>query len=662
MNFSTILIANRGEIARRIIRTAHDMGIQVVAVFVDADADAPFVADADQSVRLATGYLDGAAIIEAAHATGAQAIHPGYGFLSENAGFAADVINAGLVWIGPSPDVIGGMGDKLAAKRMAVAAGVPTLISVDTPDRASEVGYPLLVKAAAGGGGKGMRVVGSAAELDEAVASARREALSGFGDDRVFLERYVAASRHVEIQILGDSHGNLVHLGERECSIQRRHQKLIEESPSPVVDDAMRAAMGQAALQLGHSIGYQSTGTVEFLVDDATREFYFLEVNTRLQVEHPVTEEVTGIDLVREQIRVARDEVLGYEQDDITFTGHAIEARLCAEDADAGFLPATGTLAAFAPADAPVVRWESGVEQGSVVSVSFDPMLAKVVAYAPTRTEAAAVLALALERLHIGGVTTNRDFLAATLRHPSFIEGDTTTDFIERVRPSRKLTLNDTDLHRAATAAVLWIQGQNRAEAGVLAHLPTGWRNARLPAQRLSVQHGDRLVEVIYQSRRDGSFSLGDRGNHGNHGSHGDHGSARVHRHSAIDIDIEVNGRRSTARITRAGDRIYVQTPGGTIDFTIVARFEIPGAELTTGGLNAPMPGTVIDVRVAVGDHVAAGSTLVVMEAMKMEHHISAPADGTVTEVFVRIGQQVGNGDALLMIEPDADPATEGAS
>ena len=621
MSFSTILIANRGEIARRIIRTAHDMGIQVVAVFVDADADAPFVVDADQSVRLETGYLDGAAIIKAAHATGAQAIHPGYGFLSENAGFAADVINAGLIWIGPSPDVISGMGDKLAAKRMAVAAGVPTLISVDTPDRASEVGYPLLVKAAAGGGGKGMRVVGTAAELDEAVASARREALSGFGDDRVFLERYVAASRHVEIQILGDSHGNLVHLGERECSIQRRHQKLIEESPSPVVDDAMRAAMGQAALQLGHSIGYQSTGTVEFLVDDATREFYFLEVNTRLQVEHPVTEEVTGIDLVREQIRVARGEVLGYEQDDITFTGHAIEARLCAEDADAGFLPATGTLAAFAPADTPVV------------------------------------LALALERLHIGGVTTNRDFLAATLRHPSFIEGDTTTDFIERVRPSRKLTLTDTDLHRAATAAVLWIQGQNRAEAGVLAHLPTGWRNARLPAQRLSVRYGDRLVEVTYQSRRDGSFGLG---------NHGDQGIARVHRHSAIDIDIEVNGRRSTARITRAGDRIYVQTPGGTVDFTILARFEIPGAELTTGGLNAPMPGTVIDVRVAVGDRVAAGSTLVVMEAMKMEHHISAPADGTVTEVFVRIGQQVGNGDALLMIEPDtdpaSDPATDGAS
>jgi propionyl-CoA carboxylase alpha chain len=653
VSISTLLVANRGEIARRVIRTAHDMGIRCVAVFVDHDSASPHVSDADESVRLTTGYLDGEAVIAAALATGAQAIHPGYGFLSENATFAAEVVAAGLIWVGPTPTVIAEMGDKLAAKRMAVAAGVPTLVSTDDPGDADAVGYPLLVKAAAGGGGKGMRIVATPADLDEAIASARREALSGFGDERIFLERYVAASRHVEIQILGDSQGNLVHLGERECSIQRRHQKLIEESPSPVVDDAMRAAMGEAALHLGRAIRYQSAGTVEFLVDDATRDFFFLEVNTRLQVEHPVTEEVTGIDLVREQIRIAAGEPLGYTQADITFTGHAIEARLCAEDPAAGFLPATGTIAAFAPADTPIVRWESGVQQGSVVGVTFDPMLAKVVAHAPTRTEAAGLLALALERLHLGGVTTNRDFLAATLRHDAFIDGDTTTDFIDRARPALTLALDEAELQRAATAAALWIQGENRATAPVLAQLPSGWRNARLPAQSISLRHGDDTIEVTYRSQRDGSFGVGAEA------------TAWVHRRSPGDIDVEIDGLRATARVTRAGDHVHVQTVRGTVDFVVVPRFEVPGSGLPTGGLTAPMPGTVLDVRVAVGDHVTAGTTLMVMEAMKMEHHISAPADGTVTEVFVAAGQQVGNGDVLLLIESaetDADPDAETAS
>ena len=644
MSLSTLLVANRGEIARRIIRTAHDMGMRCVAVFVDADANAPFVTDADQAVRLTTGYLDGAAVIAAALVTGAQAIHPGYGFLSENAAFATEVEAAGLVWIGPSPAAIGAMGDKLAAKRMAVEAGVPTLPSVDDPANADQVGYPLLVKASAGGGGKGMRIVASADQLDEAVASARREALAGFGDATVFLERYVASSRHIEIQILGDHHGNLVHLGERECSIQRRHQKLIEESPSPVVDDAMRAAMGAAALQLGNAIGYQSAGTVEFLVDDATRRFYFLEVNTRLQVEHPVTEMVTGIDLVREQIRIAAGEPLGYGQSDITFTGHSIEARLCAEDPEAGFLPAVGTLHAFEPAAVPVVRWESGVQQGSVVGVSFDPMLAKVISYAPTRTEAAGRLALALEGLHLGGVVTNRDFLAATLRHERFIAGDTTTDFIDRARPALGLALDDHDLEWAATAAAMWMQGLNRDAAAVLAAVPSGWRNARLPPERITLSYADRDIEIAYRARRDGSFTVGAAAH------------ARVHARSASSIDVELDGRRATARITRAGAQVYVQVGRGTATFTIVPRFVVPGTELPVGGLNAPMPGSVLEVRVAIGDHVTAGATVVVMEAMKMEHHISAPADGTVIDIFVVVGQQVDNGAALLKIE-SVEPA-----
>jgi propionyl-CoA carboxylase alpha chain len=640
---SSLLVANRGEIASRVFRTARSLGLRCVAVYADADARAPFVAQADEAVRLAHGYLDGPAVIAAARATGAEAIHPGYGFLSENAAFAADVDAAGLIWVGPPPDVIEAMGDKLAAKRVAIAAGVPTLRSSDDPSGDGEIGYPLLVKAAAGGGGKGMRIVESAGELPEAVAAARREAASGFGDDRVFLEHYIARARHVEIQILGDAYGGLVHLGERECSIQRRHQKIVEESPSPAVDAVLRAAMGDAALRLARAIGYRSVGTVEFVVDDATRDFFFLEVNTRLQVEHPVTEEVTGIDLVREQLRIAAGEPLGYGQEAISFRGHAIEARLYAEDPAAGFLPATGTLAAFAPAPAPPVRWDSGVEAGSAVGVDFDPMLAKVVAHAPTRAEAAACLARALERLHLGGVATNRDFLAATLRHPAFLAGDTTTDFIERVAPATSLVLPEGEVARSATLAALWLQGENRAQAAVLDTISSGWRNGRLPPQRVSLAHGDDVTDVRYQSRRDGSFALGDRG---------DGGIAQVHRWSPSTIDAEIDGWRTKTQVTRAGDRLYVQTVRGTIAFDIVPRFVVPGAAAPSGGLLAPMPGVVLDVRCAPGDQAEAGQTLVVLEAMKMEHVVRAPVDGLVADVHVAKGQHVENGALLLVFEP----------
>lgn len=638
----SLLIANRGEIARRIMRTAREMGIRCVAVYVAADEHAPFVGEADEAVLLTTGYLDGAALIAAAQATGAEAIHPGYGFLSENAAFAAAVQAAGLVWVGPSPATIEAMGDKLAAKRLAVEAGVPTLPSSDRPDdpaEAERVGYPLLVKAAAGGGGKGMRVVHTAGELTEAVASARREAASSFGDDRVFLEHYVARSRHVEIQLLGDHHGNLVHLGERECSIQRRHQKIIEESPSPVVDDALRGAMGEAAISLGRAIGYESAGTVEMLLDDATRQFFFLEVNTRLQVEHPVTEEVTGIDLVREQLRIAGGEALDCTQDDITFHGHAIEVRLYAEDPANGFLPATGTLAAFAPAVAPAVRWDSGVETGSVVGTQFDPMLAKVIAHAPTRSEAVGRLALALERLHLGGVVTNRDFLAGVLRHDAFLAGDTTTDFIERVQPPTTIDVSRDAIERAAIAAALWVQGENRAAAPLWRDLPSGWRNARLPAERILFAHGDDTITVAYRAQRDGSFVVGEGR------------TARVLRHTPHEIDAVIDGRRATTRITRVGDTFYVQTARGTLTLREVPRFHVPGGEGLVGGLAAPMPGTVLHVRVAAGDTVTAGQVLVVMEAMKMEHHIKAPADGRVAEVRVAEGQHVDNGTLLLVFD-----------
>ena len=641
MSFSTLLIANRGEIARRVIRGAREMGIRTVAVYVDADADAPFVKDADQAVRLPGSYLDGKAVLEAARSTSAEAIHPGYGFLSENAGFAADVTAAGLAWVGPSPEVIEQMGDKLAAKALAEKAGVPTLPGSEDPEAGDEVGYPLLVKAAAGGGGKGMRIVEAPGDLEEAVAAARREAASGFGDDRVFLERYVARARHIEIQILGDAHGSVVHLGERECSIQRRHQKILEESPSPRVDPALRETMGEAALRLAQVLGYESAGTVEFLLDDETGEYFFLEVNTRLQVEHPVTEAVTGIDLVREQLRIAAGEPLGYDQSKIQFEGAAIEARLYAEDPGNDFLPATGTLIAFEPAPSPEVRWDSGVAKGSVIGVDFDPMLAKVIAHGPTREEAAGRLALALERTHLGGVITNRDFLAATLRNAEFLGGDTTTDFIERVAPPRILEVSDAEAEHLAQLAALWIRGVNHRSARVLGQTPAGWRNSRMPDQEIVFAWRDGELRVSYRTLRDGRVLFSD-------GRH-----ARIHSWDEEGLDAEIDGRRHHARISRAEARLVVQGTRGDVEFEIRPRFKLPGAEEAAGGFVAKMPGKVIDLRVEAGQRVSAGETLVVLEAMKMEHPMSASEDGVVTEVRVEVGEQVESGTLLLVFEPD---------
>ena len=628
------------------------MGMICVAVYTDADQDAPHVSDADLALRLdgTNGYLDADALIEAARASGAEAVHPGYGFLSENAAFARAVEAAGLIWVGPSPAAIESMGDKVEAKRHAMSAGVPVLASTEDPAEAEAVGFPILVKATAGGGGKGMRVVSESAELDEAIASARREAQSGFGDDRVFLERYVAASRHVEVQILGDRHGNLVHLGERECSIQRRHQKLVEESPSPVVDADLRSRMGDAALTLARIMGYSSTGTVEFLVDDTTREFFFLEVNTRLQVEHPVTEMVTGIDLVRQQLLVAQGFPLAFAADDVAFDGHAIEARLCAEDPAGGFLPATGTLEVFAPADEPAVRWDSGVETGSVVTVAFDPMLAKVIAHGPTRVEAAGRLARALERLHLGGVVTNRDFLVSVLRSPAFLAGDTTTDFIERTSPALGPELEANELERVAITAVLARQVANRRAARVWRELPGGWRNARLPDERVTVTIAGEELVVTYRALRDGTFLV--------------NGGLRARIFSSGDdrIDLDLDGVRRNTTVTMGDGVAYVQDDRGTVTVRFVPRFSVPGLELPAGGLVAPMPGVVIDVRVAVGDVVSAGQTVVVMEAMKMEQRVSAPADGIVTEVYVTTGQQVENGAALLQVISEEDPTGQGAA
>ncbi len=639
MMFSSLLIANRGEIARRIIRSARDMGIRCIGVYVDADAAAPFVAECDEALRI-PGYLDGDAIVAAAQRAGAEAVHPGYGFLAENAAFARAVRKAGLVWVGPSPKVIERMGDKLSAKALAAELGVSQVASSEHAADADAVGYPILVKAAGGGGGKGMRIVETEKDLAEAIAAAKREARSSFGDDRVYLERYLARSRHIEIQILGDAHGNVIHLGERECSIQRRHQKIVEESPSPRVDRHMREAMGEAALRMARELRYESAGTVEFIVDDASGEFFFLEINTRLQVEHPVTEAVTGIDLVREQLRIAAGEPLSLKQRDVAFHGAAIEVRLYAEDPATGFLPAIGTLVAYEPAAAPAVRWDSGVAAGTVVGVDFDPMLAKVTAHAPTRAEAAARLALALERTHLGGVTTNRDFLVATLRTREFLDGDTTTDFIERVGPARRLELADGELAHAAAVAALWLQGGNRASAAVLESIPSGWRNARLPDQSVTFVCGEREIAVAYRRLRDGRFEINCCA------------TARLHEWTPRGVDVEIGDRRYRSRITRAGERLIVATPRGDVELAVQPRFPLPGATAVAGGLVAPMPGKVIDVRVRQGDEVKAGDVLVILEAMKMEHPMKAPQDGVVTEIHVAVGDQVDGGALLLHVEP----------
>ena len=637
MTFHKLLIANRGEIACRIIKTAHEMGISCVAVYTEADSHSPFVRMADEAVKLSDTYLNGKEIIEAAKHTGAQAIHPGYGFLSENAKFSRDVQKEGLIWVGPSSRVITSMGDKLKAKDIAEKAGVPTLPMTTDPKKANTIGYPILIKAAAGGGGKGMRIVEDKKDLKEAIAGAQREALTGFGDDRVFIERYVASSRHIEIQILGDSHGNVVHLGERECSIQRRHQKIIEESPSPRVDSEMRATMGDAAIKLAKKLKYESAGTVEFLVDDKTGEFWFLEVNTRLQVEHPVTEEVTGKDLVYEQLRIARGEELGYSQEDISWKGSSIEARLYAEDPSKDFLPATGTLIAYENDTNIDARWDTGIEQGSVVGTDFDPMLAKVITKGKTRIDAANKLALALETMHIGGVTTNRDFLVASLRTKDFLDGKTTSDFIEKTNPQRAVILEGSMLENALSAAALWIQGQNRESANILKEIPTGWRNSRLPRQKIIFRYLEKDLEVTYKANRDGSFDVND-------------GTvARVVKWTSYGIDIEVNNSRFFSKVTRDNDNIVVHGPWGDALFKILPRFTLPGSEAQAGGLIAPMPGKVVDLKVKTGSKVKKGDTLVILEAMKMEHQVKAPEDGKITKVLIKKDDQLENG-ALLMV------------
>jgi len=654
VTITKLLIANRGEIACRIIRTAREMGISTVAIYANADADAPFVRAADTAIALdgdspAETYLVVEKVLDACRRTGADAVHPGYGFLSENADFARAVEAAGMAWVGPPPDAIAAMGDKLSAKKLMQDADVPTLPAeelapgADLAAAAERVGYPLLIKASAGGGGRGMRVVESAADLEEAVAGARREAGSAFGDDTIFMERWLPACRHVEIQILGDAHGDLVHCFERECSIQRRHQKVIEEAPSPAVSEALRSRMGDAAVAAGKAIGYTSAGTVEFLVDG--EDFWFLEVNTRLQVEHPVTEEITGLDLVREQLRIAEGETLGYGQSDLGINGHAIEVRLYAEDPAQNFLPSPGTVVFWEPSTAATARFDSGIESGSEIGTAFDPMLAKVIVHAPTRREAALRLARVMETTRIQGLTTNRDFLVATLRTPEFLAGDTTTDFIERVAPAPVREVSELERHQAMIAVVLEAQARRRAAARVLTTLPSGWRNSKMPPQSVSFAGSEEPIEVSYASNRDGSFSF----------SIADSSyRAQPRRMGAGTVEVDVDGQRITAEVDEHDGSWFVHTTSGDLALEVLPRFKLPGSDEFQGGLTAPMPGKVLATHVEVGSVVEKGQLMLVLEAMKMEHRITAPVAGTVTALHASAGDQVANGALLIMLDEGA--------
>ncbi len=639
----SVLVANRGEIARRVFRTCREMGIATVAVFSDADSEAPFVREADAAVRLpgsapADTYLRGDLILEAAARAGAEAIHPGYGFLSEDAGFARAVIAAGLTWIGPPPEAVEAMGSKLAAKELMAAAGVPILPGGEVDPMtalsvAERIGYPVLVKASYGGGGRGMRIVYTEGDLVEAVHGARREAESAFGNGTVFVERYLERPKHIEVQIIADDHGNVVALFERDCSLQRRHQKVIEEAPSPVVDEALRARLSEASVAAARAVGYRGAGTVEFVVS-ADGEPAFLEMNTRLQVEHPVTELVTGLDLVRLQILVAQGDPLPAAALSPTLTGHAVEARLYAEDVPAGYLPATGTVVRFEIPEGP--RVDSAVESGSSVGTHYDAMLAKVIVHAATREQACAQLAEALLRSRIHGVRTNRDLLVRVLQSEDFLAGRVDTGYLDRVDPAEigAPLLADESVH--LIAAALAASAHRRATAKVQPGLPSGWRSVPSALERMT--YGG--VEVGYAFRRSGLAVEID----------GQPVDVRLWSASATHVDLEVDGLRRQVNVALAGETTYVDSALGSSTLIETPRFSEPGTDAAPGSLTASMPGTVIRVVTQAGARVTAGDVLVVLEAMKMEHPVRATVDGEVSEVLVEAGQQVDSGAVLVVV------------
>ncbi|MBH1932936.1 acetyl-CoA carboxylase biotin carboxylase subunit [Streptomyces sp. AV19] len=681
--FESVLVANRGEIAVRVIRTLRELGVRSVAVFSDADADARHVREADTAVRIgpasaAESYLSVERLLDAAARTGAQAVHPGYGFLAENAAFARACEAAGLVFIGPPAAAIELMGDKIRAKETVRAAGVPVvpgssgsgLSDAELTAAAREIGMPVLLKPSAGGGGKGMRLVRDEALLGEEIAAARREARGSFGDDTLLVERWIDRPRHIEIQVLADAHGNVVHLGERECSLQRRHQKIVEEAPSVLLDGATRAAMGAAAVQAARSCGYTGAGTVEFIVPgNDPSSYYFMEMNTRLQVEHPVTELVTGLDLVERQLRAAAGEPLSLAQEDVVLTGHAIEARLCAEVPARGFLPSAGTVVALHEPEGPGVRVDSGLTVGTEVGTSYDPMLAKVIAHGPDRATALRRLRAALASTTVLGLETNTGFLRRLLAHPAVVSGDLDTGLVDRDGSSLATDSVPDEVYVAAAlcrhAALFPSPGATDDWTDPFS-VPTGWRLGGEPAwtqHHLRVPGHDPVTVRVRGLATEAEVLLGEPATAPAGAEealpHGHPVRARLLPTTPTRPTLEVAGRTHTFATDTAGT--WLGRDGDTWHVTdhdpVTARSA--GAAAHAGALTAPMPGTVTVVKAAVGDAVTAGQSLLVVEAMKMEHVISAPHDGTVTELDVTPGSTVAMDQVLAVVAPAEPPEVE---
>ncbi len=663
--FEKILIANRGEIACRIIETARRMGVRTVAVYSDADREALHVARADEACRIGPApavesYLDAEAIVAAARATGAQAVHPGYGFLSENADFAEACAEAGLTFIGPPPGAIRAMGSKSEAKALMGQASVPLVPGYHGEEQdpiflaaeAEKIGFPVLIKASAGGGGKGMRVVATANEFPAALESAKREAASSFGDDRVLIEKYLTAPRHIEVQVFADTLGNAVYLFERDCSVQRRHQKVVEEAPAPGMTEERRAEMGEAAVAAARAIGYQGAGTVEFIAEGDA--FYFMEMNTRLQVEHPVTEMITGQDLVEWQLRVASGEALPLAQSELSITGHAFEVRLYAEDPQRDFLPATGTLRHFeTPPPSRHLRLDSGVRQGDSVTVYYDPMIAKLIVWDRDRASALAQLRAALSETHIVGVTTNTGFLHAVASHPAFAEGGVDTGFIERYGEDLlppPASLDEEVLALAALAEMSNVEGAacRTAAASGDALSPwfrtDGWRLNGDTRRRLLFQAEGRefSLELLYGNGAGIKVKMSDGQTLSLQGSWQADGR----------LEADIDGRKVTARVVRQGDDFTVLHKGRShlLHLHDPRNPDLAGEE-QGGQLTAPMSGKIVTVRVSEGEAVQQGAVLVVLEAMKMEHSITAPQDAVVSAVHYAAGDLVEEGAELLSLE-----------
>jgi 3-methylcrotonyl-CoA carboxylase alpha subunit len=663
MMFRKILIANRGEIACRVMRTARRMGIRTAAVYSDADRDARHVRLADEARRIGPpaareSYLNAEAILAAARDTGAEAIHPGYGFLSENEAFARACAKAGIVFIGPTPEAIAAMGDKSASKRLMEKAKVPLVPGYHGEQQdaallareAGRIGYPVLIKASAGGGGKGMRVVHAAGEFKAALEGAQREARSAFGDERVLLERYLERPRHIEVQVFGDTHGNLVSLFERDCSVQRRHQKVLEEAPAPGMTEKRRKEMAEAAVAAARAVKYVGAGTVEFIAEQDGR-FYFMEMNTRLQVEHPVTEMITGLDLVEWQLRVAAGEPLPLKQGELRIRGHAIEARIYAEDPARDFLPQTGRLAHLRfPEDAADLRTDTGVEGGASITPYYDPMIAKLIAWGEDRPAALARLASALDEVEIAGLSTNVEFLARTVRSRAFASALLDTGLIERNRaelfPPRE-PLSDQVLATAAYAELLAEEdaARSRAAASGDPHSPwdrvDGWRLNQDSHHAFAFAEGDERY-VVTVHFRDAGLRIGIAGREF---------ALEAERLAAGGLLVRLDGRASKARAVRDGRDWHVFIEGAHRRLTLHDEFEGLDADAGGGSLAAPMPGKVIAVMVKPGDKVAKGAPLLILEAMKMEHTIAAPADGVVREIHYAAGEQVPEGAELLRLE-----------